>query len=168
MANQPLKCHHCPNRPLRRISTPPRIGLSARPPCSSRFVPCRRLPVQCVVTYNSGPFQSQGTVWNLSCRGWRHSGDLLMRPGETLSLTVTLPNEQRIQVTEAVVRGLSSALGYPVSTSAFIADFPLPAALLSDHYIVRSASRGIVDLFLTKQVGDHASGADINGCGRWQ
>ena len=27
-----------------------------------------------------------------------------MRPGETLSLTVTLPNEQRIVVPEAVVR----------------------------------------------------------------
>jgi hypothetical protein len=27
-----------------------------------------------------------------------------MRPGETISLTVTLPNEQRIAVTEAVVR----------------------------------------------------------------
>ena len=27
-----------------------------------------------------------------------------MRPGETLSLTVTLPNEQRIKIPEAVVR----------------------------------------------------------------
>jgi len=27
-----------------------------------------------------------------------------MRPGETLSLTVTLPNEQRIEAPEAVVR----------------------------------------------------------------
>lgn len=27
-----------------------------------------------------------------------------MRPGETLSLTVTLPNEQRIEIPEAVVR----------------------------------------------------------------
>jgi hypothetical protein len=27
-----------------------------------------------------------------------------MRPGETLSLTVTLPNEQRITIPEAVVR----------------------------------------------------------------
>ena len=27
-----------------------------------------------------------------------------MRPGETLALTITLPNEQRIEVPEAVVR----------------------------------------------------------------
>ena len=66
--------------------------------------PYRRFPVQCAVTYSAGSFQGQGTVWNLSCSGWRLSGDLPMRPGETVSLTVTLPNEQRIVVSEAVVR----------------------------------------------------------------
>ena len=66
--------------------------------------PYRRFPVQCSVLYNAGPFQGQGTVWNLSTTGWRLSGNLPMRPGETLSLTVTLPNEQRIEVSEAVVR----------------------------------------------------------------
>lgn len=64
----------------------------------------RRFPVHCAVTYQAGPFQGQGTVWNLSCSGWRLTGDLPMRPGETISLTVTLPNEQRIEVPEAVVR----------------------------------------------------------------
>jgi hypothetical protein len=52
--------------------------------------PYRRFPVQCSVTYNAGPFQGQGTVWNLTCIGRRLSGDLPMRPGETLSLTVTV------------------------------------------------------------------------------
>jgi hypothetical protein len=66
--------------------------------------PSRRFPVQCAVIYNAGPFQGQGTVWNLSSSGWRLSGDLPMRPGETLSLTVMLPNKQRIEVPEAVVR----------------------------------------------------------------
>jgi hypothetical protein len=66
--------------------------------------PDRRFPVHCTVTYHAGPFHGHGTIWNLSCTGWRLSGDLPMRPGETLSLTVTLPNEQRIAVTEAVVR----------------------------------------------------------------
>ncbi len=55
------------------------------------------------VTYHAGP-QGHGTVWNLSCTGWLLSGDLPMYPGETLSLTVTLPNAQRIEGTEAVVR----------------------------------------------------------------
>lgn len=66
--------------------------------------PFRRFPVQCLVTCHAGPFQGQGTFWNLSCTGWRLSGDSPMRPGETLSLTVTLPNEQRIVIPEAVVK----------------------------------------------------------------
>jgi len=66
--------------------------------------PFRRFPVQCAVTYNAGPVQGQGIVWNLSCTGWRLTGDLPIRPGESLSLTVTLPNEQRIEVPKAVVR----------------------------------------------------------------
>ncbi len=69
--------------------------------------PYRRFPVQCSVTYHAGPFQGQGTVWNLSRSGLRLSGDLPMRPGESLSLTVTLPNEQRIEIPEAVVRSSS-------------------------------------------------------------
>ena len=66
--------------------------------------PYHRFPVQCSVTSNAGPFQGQGPVWNLSCTGWRLSGGLPMRSGEAPSLTVTLPNEQRIEVPEAVVR----------------------------------------------------------------
>jgi len=46
--------------------------------------PFRCYPVQYSVTYNAGPFQGQGTVWNLSRSGWRLFGDLPMRPGETL------------------------------------------------------------------------------------
>ena len=64
----------------------------------------RRFRVQCSVTYNTDPFQGRGTVWNLSKTGWRLSGDLPMRPGRTLLLIVTLPNEQHIKVPEAVVR----------------------------------------------------------------
>ena len=66
--------------------------------------PYRRFSVQCAVTYHAGPFHGQGTVGNFSCSGWQIVGDLPMRPGETLSLIVTLPNEQRIEVPEAVVR----------------------------------------------------------------
>ena len=51
-----------------------------------------------------GPIPRAGTVWILSLNGWRLSGDLPMRSGETFSLTVTLPNEQCIKVPEAVVR----------------------------------------------------------------
>ena len=47
--------------------------------------------------YNAGPLQGKGTVWNLSCTRWRLSGDLPMRPGETLSLTVTLPTFGKVK-----------------------------------------------------------------------
>ena len=78
--------------------------------------PCRRFPVQCAVTYNAGPFQGQGTVWNLSCTWWRLSGDLPMRPGEALSLTVTLPNQQSIFMAAAIVRWVRGQ-EYGVETS---------------------------------------------------
>lgn len=66
--------------------------------------PYRRFPVHCSVTYNAGPFQGEGTVWNLSCTGWRLSGDLPLRVGETCSMTVCLPNQQSIFVPAAIVR----------------------------------------------------------------
>ena len=66
--------------------------------------PYRSFPVQCAITYNAGPFQGQGTIWNLSCTDWPLSGDLPMRPGEALSFSVTLPNEQRIEIPDAVVQ----------------------------------------------------------------
>jgi hypothetical protein len=66
--------------------------------------PNRRFLVPGSITYNAGPFQGQGTMWNLSRSGWRLSGDLPMRQGEILSLTVTLPNEQCILIPQAVVR----------------------------------------------------------------
>lgn len=66
--------------------------------------PYRRFPVPCAVTYNAGPFQCQGAVWNLSYTGRRFSEDLPLRPGATLSLTGTLLNARRIVVSEAVVR----------------------------------------------------------------
>ena len=68
------------------------------------ILPYRRFPSHCSVPHNAGPFQGQGTVWNLSCTGWRLYGDLPVRPGETLSLTVTMPNEQHILIPEAVAR----------------------------------------------------------------
>ena len=93
--------------------------------------PFCRFPVQCSVTYNVGP-QGQGTVWNLSCSGWRLSGDLPMRPGEPLSLTVTLPNELRIEIPEAVVRW-SRGQEFAVET---VAIEPHTQARLA-HYVKR-------------------------------
>lgn len=64
--------------------------------------PYRRFSVQCPVSYSSGPFRGVGTLWNLSLTGWRLSGDLPMRKGETLSLSVTLLNQQRSALPKAM------------------------------------------------------------------
>ena len=56
------------------------------------------------MTHNAGPFQGQGTLWNLSCAGWRFSGNLPIRPGKILSLTVILPSQPSIFMAAALVR----------------------------------------------------------------
>src|SRR3989441_8478478 len=89
-----------PRDPCAFFRFPPTIRLPGRLLMPLILRPYRRFPLHCAVTYNVGLFQGKGTIWNLSCTGWRLSGDLPMRPGET----VTLPNEQRIEVSEAVVR----------------------------------------------------------------
>ena len=64
----------------------------------------RRLPTCCPVTYQCGPFEGHGTVWNLSAMGWRFSGNLPLRVGEVCSLTVHLPTQQRTYIAAGIVR----------------------------------------------------------------
>ena len=66
--------------------------------------PYRRFPVQCPVSYNAGPFQGQGTVWNFSVNGWKLSGDVPLQVGQMCSLTVTLPDQPSLVVAAAIVR----------------------------------------------------------------
>ena len=66
--------------------------------------PYRRFPVHCPVSYNSGTSQGLGTVWNFSVNGWKLSGDLPLRVGQTCPLTVTLPNQESLFVAAAIVR----------------------------------------------------------------
>jgi hypothetical protein len=66
--------------------------------------PYRRFPVQCPVSYNAGTSQGLGTVWNFSVNGWKLSGDVPLRVGQTCPLTVTLPNQESISVAAAIVR----------------------------------------------------------------
>ena len=66
--------------------------------------PFRRVLSHCSVTDNAGPSQGPVTLWNLARSGWCLSGNLPMQPGQKLSLTVTLPTEQRIEVPKAVAQ----------------------------------------------------------------
>lgn len=79
--------------------------------------PYHRVSGQCSVTYNVGPFQGQGTVWNLSWTEWRLYGDIPMRPDQARSLTVTFQKELRIKIPDTVVprsTGLKRAVGNKV------------------------------------------------------
>ena len=66
--------------------------------------PYRRFPVCYPVTYQAGHSKGSGTVWNISLSGWRLSGDLPLRVGQTCSLFVTLSNPKRVAVVAGIVR----------------------------------------------------------------
>lgn len=68
------------------------------------FGPSRRFPMFCPVTYHAGLLESQGSVWNVSLNGWRMSGALPLRVGQTIPLTVTLSEKQSMFIAAAIVR----------------------------------------------------------------
>ena len=55
-------------------------------------------------TYHAGLSEGHGIVWNLSVNGWRLSGDVPLRVGQTCPLTVHLPNQLSLFVAGAIVR----------------------------------------------------------------
>jgi len=71
-----------------------------------------RFPVFIPVTYHAGLKEGQGIIWNVSLNGWRLSGNLALRVGQSFPMTVTLPNQQSIFVAAGIVRwkrGMSTA-----------------------------------------------------------
>ena len=66
--------------------------------------PFRRFPICCPVTYHVGLREGRGMVWNLSANGWRLSGDVPLRVGQTCPLTITVRNQPHIFVAAAIVR----------------------------------------------------------------
>jgi hypothetical protein len=65
----------------------------------------QRLPVSCPVTYELGNFRGEGTVANLSVSGIRFSTSLLLHSGqEVCSMTINLPNQEKIRVAAGIVR----------------------------------------------------------------
>jgi len=94
--------------------------------------PHRRFPVFCPVTYHAGLHEGQGTIWNVSLNGWRLSGNLPMRSGETVSLTVKIQNEQRIA---ALKRSCGSRAGEEFAVENVMIEPHTHARLL--HYVER-------------------------------
>ena len=66
--------------------------------------PHRRFPVCCPAIYYAGLCEGQGTVWNVSLNGWRLSGDLPLRVGQSVPLSITLSDQSSVFVAAAIVR----------------------------------------------------------------
>jgi hypothetical protein len=77
--------------------------------------PHRRLPLCCPVTYYAGLSEGSGTIWNVSLTGWRFSGNLSLRVGQSYPMTVTLPDRQSLFVAVGIVQGVRGE-GYGVGT----------------------------------------------------
>jgi hypothetical protein len=56
------------------------------------------------VTYHAGLREGHGIVWNLSANGWRLSGDVPLRIGQTCPLTVNVPDQHPLFVVAVTVR----------------------------------------------------------------
>ena len=66
--------------------------------------PDRLFPVYYPVTYHAWLLEGHGHVWNLSVKGWRFSGDMPLRVGQTCPLTVNVPDQHPLFVAEVTVR----------------------------------------------------------------
>ena len=83
--------------------------------------PHRRFPLCCPVTYHAGLREGQGIIWNLSVTGWRLSGELPLRVGQTCPLTVHVPNQLSLFVAGAIVRWVR---GQEYGLETLVADMP--------------------------------------------
>ncbi|MHC9064018.1 PilZ domain-containing protein [Nitrospira sp. CMX1] len=66
--------------------------------------PYRRFHVDLPVTYEAGFQGGRGTVWNMSWKGWRLSGDLPLQRGDVCSLRVKLPTNKQLSISAGIVR----------------------------------------------------------------
>jgi hypothetical protein len=64
----------------------------------------RRIPVQCPLYFSHDGQYGAGTVWNLSCGGWRVDTEIPLTRGTVLKLFVMLPEvPQGVIVERAIV-----------------------------------------------------------------
>jgi len=98
--------------------------------------PFRRFPVCCPVTYHAGLREGHGIIWNLSANGWRLSGDVPLRVGQTCPLTVHLLNQLSLFVAGAIVRWVR---GQEYGLETLVADKQTESRL--QYYVKRLVQR---------------------------
>jgi len=110
--------------------------------------PFRRFPVCCPVTYHAGLREGHGIIWNLSANGWRLSGDVPLRVGQTCPLTVHLLNQLSLFVAGAIVRWVR---GQEYGLETLVADKQTESRL--QYYVKRLVQR----MYSTTKEGHDAS-----------
>jgi hypothetical protein len=60
------------------------------------------------MTYEVGHAQGKGTVWNLSVSGFRFSTDIRLALGQACSVTIDLPNGEKVHVAAGIDRWILS------------------------------------------------------------
>jgi hypothetical protein len=93
------------------------------------ILPYRRFAACCPVTYHAGHSEGHGTVWNLSLSGWRLSGNLPLRVGQTCSMFVNFSNSKRVYVVAGIVRWVR---GEEYGIETFVANGTIHARLVHD------------------------------------
>src|SRR5262245_14839437 len=64
----------------------------------------RRFPVTCPVAYHIGLWKGHGTLLNVSHSGFRFSGHLPLRAGQTCALIMSLPQAPGVFVPAGIVK----------------------------------------------------------------
>lgn len=106
--------------------------------------PYRRFPLSCPVAYHAGLAQGQGTIWNISLNGWRLSGDLPLRVGQSFPMTVTLPDRQSIFVAAGIVRWKG---GEEYGVETLVADDTALGQV--KHYVRQQSGRALMGTGMT-------------------
>ena len=100
--------------------------------------PDRRFPVCCPVAYQAGLSKGQGMIWNISVNGWRLSGDVPLRVGQTCPLTITVPNQPRLFVVAVTVRWVR---GQEYGVETLVVDKQTQGRL--EHWVTRLAQESV-------------------------
>ena len=100
--------------------------------------PYRRFPVCYPVTYHAALSEGSGTLWNISLSGWRLSGDVPLRLGQTCFLSVTVTNPKRVFVVAGIVRWVR---GEEYGIETVVANGPTQARMV--HFLRQQASDGM-------------------------
>ena len=99
--------------------------------------PDRRFPVCCPATYHAGLREGHGLVWNLS-NGWRISGDVPLRVGQTCSLTINVLDQHPLFVAAVTVRWVR---GHEYGVETVVVEKPTQSRVA--HWVTRLAQGSV-------------------------